>query len=156
MGVPDTITNYLRTNGIDFRLVEHPESRFSAETAQVAHIQGGKLAKAVVLEDGERYVLAVVPATCRVDIDAFERIFHRAFSLVPESDFPMLFRDCRIGAVPPIGEAYGIQTVVDDALTEPEEVYLEAGDHEHLIQLDHESFLAVIENAERGRVSYQA
>jgi Ala-tRNA(Pro) deacylase len=68
----------------------------------------------------------------------------------------MLFRDCRPGAVPPIGEAYGILTVVDDALTEPPEVFLEAGDHEHLIQLDHDAFLDLIENAERGRVSYQA
>jgi Ala-tRNA(Pro) deacylase len=156
MGVPGTITNFLRANGIEFRLVEHPRSRHSAETAHAAHVRGARLAKAVVLEDGERYVLAVVPSTHRVDVEAFERIFHRPFSLVREEDFAMLFRDCRPGAVPPIGEAYGITTVVDDALTEPPEVFLEAGDHEHLIQLDHDAFLDLIEDAERGRVSYQA
>jgi len=154
MGVPDTVTNYLRANGIDYHLMEHAPSHHSAETAQVAHIRGGQLAKAVVLEDGERYVLAVVPATHRVDVAAIEQIFHRSFGLVAEEDFPMLFRDCRPGAVPPIGEAYGITTVFDDALTEPEDVYLEAGDHEHLIHLGHDAFLSLIETSERGRVSY--
>jgi Ala-tRNA(Pro) deacylase len=98
-------------------------------------------------------VLAVVPATSWVDIEAIERIVERPLELVPEEDFPMLFRDCRPGAVPPIGEAYGIMTVVDDALTEPTDIYLEAGDHEHLIHVSHDSFLDLIEDFERGRIS---
>jgi Ala-tRNA(Pro) deacylase len=155
MSVPDTITNYLRANGIDFQILEHPPSSYSTETAQLAHVHGAQLAKAVVLEDGNRYVLAVVPATRRVDVDAVARLCNSRFlALVPEEDFPLLFRDCRPGAVPPIGEAYGIQSVVDESLTEPTDVYLEAGDHEHLIHLDHDAFLALIAPAERGQVSY--
>jgi Ala-tRNA(Pro) deacylase len=156
MGVPDTVTNFLHAHGIDFRLIEHPPSRFSAETATTAHVPPARLAKAVVLEDGSRYVLAVVPANRMVDAEAIARVFDGHFELAPEEDFPMLFRDCRPGAVPPIGEAYGIQTIVDDAMTKSAEVYLEAGDHEHLIRLEHDAFMRLIEHAERYRISYRA
>jgi len=156
MGVPDTVANFLHAKGIDFQLITHPTSHYSVETAQLAHIPRARLAKAVVLEDGNRYVLAVVPANRRVNGAAIDRIFHQHFEITPEDDFPMLFRDCHPGAVPPIGAAYGIETVVDDAMTEPPEVYLEAGDHEHLILLDHASFLKLIADAQRGPISHEA
>jgi len=156
MSVPDTVTNFLHAKGIDFRLISHSPSQYSVESAQAAHIPRSRLAKAVLLEDDERFLLAVVPANRRVDGAAIERIFHRRFEIAPEDDVPLLFRDCRPGAVPPIGDAYGVQMVVDDAMTEPPEVYLEAGDHEHLICLDHASFLALIAEAERGPISYPA
>jgi Ala-tRNA(Pro) deacylase len=129
MGVPATITNFLRANGIDFQIVTHAPTSSSSETAQRAHVPGDRLAKAVVLADGERYVLAVLPATHRVDTEELGKLLHRRIDLVDEDDFPMLFRDCRPGAVPPIGEAYGLLTIVDDAMTEPPDVYLEAEDH---------------------------
>lgn len=153
MSVPDTVTKFLRKNGIDFSVVEHAPTRHSTATAHAAHVKGEQLAKGVVLADDERYVLAVVPATRWVDVPAVARIVHKPLELVPEDDFPMLFRDCRPGAVPPIGEAYGIMTVVDDELTEPSDVYFEAGDHEHLIHLQRDAFMALIEPFERGRIS---
>ena len=156
MSVPDTVTNFLRQNGIDFQVVSHEPTRHSQETAHVAHVPGGQLAKGVVLADDEQYVLAVVPSTRWVDLAAVERIVHKPVELVPEEDFPMLFRDCRPGAVPALGEAYGIMTIVDDELTEPGAVYFEAGDHEHLIRVNHEAFLWLIEPLERGRISTQS
>lgn len=153
MSVPDTVTNFLRNNGIDFSVIAHAPTMHSAATAQAAHVPGAQLAKGVLLSDDEKYVLAVVPSTRWVDIGAVERIVRAPLELVPEDDFPMLFRDCRPGAVPPIGEAYGILTVVDDELTEPSDVYLEAGDHEHLLHLQHDAFLWLVEPFERGRIS---
>lgn len=153
MSVPDTVTNFLRKNGIDFSVIAHSPTRHSSATAHAAHVKGEQLAKGVVLADSEQYVLAVVPATRWVDLAAVERIVRKPLELVPEDDFPMLFRDCRPGAVPLIGEAYGIMTVVDDELTEPSDVYFEAGDHEHLIRVKHEAFLTLIEPFERGRIS---
>src|SRR5262245_52494895 len=114
MGVPDTITNYLRARDISFQVIEHATTRHSQETAHVAHVPGDRLAKAVVLADGERYLLALVPANRRLDTDAVADLLQCRLGLAAEEDFPMLFRDCRPGAVPAIGEAYGIQTIVDD------------------------------------------
>jgi Ala-tRNA(Pro) deacylase len=156
MGVPDTITNYLRAHDVSFQLVEHPVTRYSNETAQVAHVPGDRLAKAVVLADDDRYFLAVVPASRRLDTEACGDLAQCRLELADEGDFPMLFRDCRPGAVPPLGEAYGVQTIIDDAIDEASDVYFEAGDHENLVHVTHNAFVELMPNAWHGHISSRA
>jgi Ala-tRNA(Pro) deacylase len=153
MGIPDTITNYLHGREIAFDVVSHQPTMTSLETAQLAHIPGDRVAKAVVLEDGEEYVLAVVPATHRIDTEALSDLLDRDVFLVDEDDVAMVFRDCRYGAVPPVGGAYGLLTVIDEAIARQPDVYLESGDHEHLIHVDHKGFLKLMAGAERGSFS---
>jgi Ala-tRNA(Pro) deacylase len=50
------------------------------------------------------------------------------------------YADCEPGAVPALGEAYGIQVIWDDDLQYTADVYIEAGDHEHLIRLERRDF----------------
>ena len=114
--MPDTISNFMHRHGIDFDVVRHVRTETSQETAQAAHVPGDRLAKAVVLEDGDEFLMAVIPATHRLDRWALSEIIRRPFFLAEENDFAEVFRDCRRGAVPPIGEAYGIHTIVDQAL----------------------------------------
>ncbi len=156
MSIPDTITSYLHAHDIAYDVVSHPRTSHSSATAHAAHLPGTRVAKAIVMEDGERYVLVVIPATHRLDPVALRRFLRREAWFVDEADLPLLFRDCRPGAVPALGAAYGIDTVLDDEMTEPPDVYLEAGDHEHLIRLDHSTFARAFERAERGRISYHA
>jgi Ala-tRNA(Pro) deacylase len=154
MSVPDTVANYLRASQIPFSMVTHRPTRSSMETAEASRISGDRVAKAVVLEDGERYLMAVIPASHRIDTDALAEILDCDVHLVPEADFGLLFRDCRGGAVPPVGQAYGIHTVVDDAIAAQPDVYLESGDHEHLIHVDHEGFVRLMRTADHGRFSH--
>ena len=46
-----------------------------------------------------------------------------------EGELQILFRDCDLGAIPALGPAYGIETIVDERLDRAAEVWLEAGDH---------------------------
>lgn len=64
----------------------------------------------------------------------------RGFQLVGEDHVINRFDDCCHGAVPAFGQAYNRETVVDDSLLRKPEVFLEAGDHEELIQLSQEQF----------------
>lgn len=45
--------------------------------------------------------------------------------LADEGELGRLFRDCAPGAVPPIGECYGLDVIMDDSIQEQPEVYLE-------------------------------
>jgi len=152
--IPDTVTNFLERQRIDFEVVTHRPTATSLETVHAAHIPGEQLAKAVVFEDGERYLLAVIPATNRVDPWALADLLDRDVFIANEDDFRMVFRDCRPGAVPPIGQAYGMSTVVDDALIELPEVFFECGDHEHVIRVDRTAFAQLMQDAPHGAISY--
>jgi Ala-tRNA(Pro) deacylase len=154
MGIPSTVSEFLHAHEVDFTVVEHRMTVTSMETAEAAHVPGDAVAKAVVLEDGERYVLAVIPATHRLDAIALEGLLDREVRLVGEQDFAVLFRDCRRGAVPAVGHAYGVTTVVDVQLAARADVYLESGDHEHLIHVNRRGFARIMQGSERGAISY--
>jgi len=154
MGIPNTVSEFLHSHEVDFTVVPHRPTVTSMETAEAAHVPGDAVAKAVVLEDGERYVLAVIPATHRLDAIALEGLLDREVRMVGEQDFSVLFRDCRRGAVPAIGNAYGVTTVVDVALASRSDVYIEAGDHENLIHVNRRGFERLMAGSERGAISY--
>src|SRR5262249_13116039 len=103
MGIAHTVREYLDEAGVDYDLVHHaysPNSRRAAETARVPQDQ---LAKPVMLEDERGYVMAVVPASRRVELQSLERQTGRRLSLATERELRDLFVDCTRGAVPALG-----------------------------------------------------
>lgn len=153
MRIPDTVAHHLHAKEVPFTLVRHEPTQTSSATAHAAHIPERKLAKAIVLEDGRDYCLAVLPATHQIDWKAIGSMLHGPVRLVDESDLPMIFRDCRFGAVPPVGEPYGMSTVVESELAEEDDLYLEGGDHEHLLHVDREGFRQLIGRSMTGHFS---
>ncbi len=153
MTMAATLQRYLIRRGVDYELISHPHTACSAQTAQAAHIPGARLAKGVILEDDTGYLMAVVPASRHLRLGAVRALLHRNVGLATESELEALFGDCDRGAVPPVGAAYGLETVIDDSLTEEPEVYFEAGDHEELVRLSTEHFVGLLGSAHRGAIS---
>jgi Ala-tRNA(Pro) deacylase len=144
MAIAPTLEEFLRVRGVEFDLVAHPHSHSSAETAQLARLRGSYVAKAVVLGDDAGYLVAVVPATPHIQLAWLDKLVDRRLGLVTEEDLGRLFPDCELGAVPALGLAYGVETVVDEALFELPEVYLEAGDHQNLVRMSGRQFRALM------------
>lgn len=65
----------------------------------------------------------------------------------------LLFPDCTPGAVPPFGEAYGIDTVFDDSISEQADIYFEGGDHATLAHMAGPTFCKLMAHAKHGRFS---
>jgi len=150
------LLTYLEGKGVDFRLVHHRHTASSMRTAELAHVPGDRLAKGVVFKDKDGYVIAVAPATHQVLRDALNRALGRDLDFASEEEFARLFPDCQVGAVPPLAEAYGQEVVVDDSLRDCPEVFLEAGDHEQLIQVDGQAFERLFSNARRAHFTHHA
>jgi Ala-tRNA(Pro) deacylase len=94
-----------------------------------------------------------VPSNRRLDTEAVADLMQCRLELADEGDFPMLFRDCRPGAVPAIGEAYGVETIIDDAIDDASDVYFEAGDHENLVHVTHRAFAELMAHAWHGHIT---
>ncbi len=151
MAMAKTIKQYLDAHGVKYDLLTHQHTSSSMHTAQAAHIPGNQLAKSVVLKDSKGYLLAVLPATYHLDIRRLNEWLERNLDMVPEDDLPGLFTDCEPGAVPPIGSAYGMDTVLDEELARQSDIYFEAGNHRELIHVDAEQFSYIEGRARRGR-----
>lgn len=152
MSIPTRLSNYLEERGVRYEVFEHVHSRCSAETARRAHVPPHQLAKSVIVEDDSGLVMAVVPADKNVMFGALSRLLERRpLRLADEGRIAGLFADCDRGAVPALGMAWGVETVVDDELEASEFVYLEAGDHERLLRLTNEQFHELMLAARHGR-----
>jgi len=145
MSIPATLVEYLNQAGVDYRVEAHPHSESSMRTAEVAHISGEQLAKGVLLKDNNGYVLAVLPATHSVMLSSVHDLLERPLETAPEMDLQIVFADCELGAVPALGAAYQIDTIVEESLRRQPEIYFEAGDHEELIAVSGEDFELLLE-----------
>lgn len=153
MAIAPRLRWYLEAHRIDYQVIPHPHSGCSTETARSAAVPLDVLAKPVLLEDELGYVMAIVPASCRVDVRSLSDQLHRELELASEPELAALFHDCERGAMPPLGSPYRIPTVYDDALTGLDEVCFEAGDHEDVVRMRGEEFLRLLEGSRHGRFS---
>jgi len=147
MSIANRISRYLAEQEAEFDILDHPHSSTSTETAQLAHVPGDRIAKSVVLGDDRGYLLAVIPASCRVDLGELHRQTNRNLGLVTEYELGALFEDCEPGAVPPFGNVYDLDTIVDESLVEQSDIYFEAGDHESLVHVSAETFENLLADA---------
>ncbi|MDZ7804568.1 YbaK/EbsC family protein [Thiohalophilus sp.] len=152
MAIALTLQTYLAHKGIAYDLLPHRHTDTSVNSANSAHIPPDRLAKSVILEDENGYVMAVIPANRHVRIGRLNQVLNRRMGLATEAELSPLFNDCDPGALPPLGDAYGIATVVDESLEECPEVYLEAGDHEDLIHLKGTAFRRLMRGSQHARI----
>jgi len=153
MSIAATLQDHLLRKHITFTVVAHPPTQASILTAEVCHIPADSVAKGVVVRTNDRYVLAVLPASRRIGRAGLKAELGENFTLASESELAQLFEDCARGAIPPIGECYGLDTVVDDSIDEQPEVYLEGGDHATLVHMSHAQFASLTATARHGRFS---
>ncbi|CAG8864582.1 hypothetical protein PS627_01103 [Pseudomonas fluorescens] len=131
----------------DYDIVPHPHSSTSLESARTAGVPADRVAKSVMLDDRRgNYLMAVLPANRHLDMSKVRMT--GAWQLTHESGLPQLFEGCERGAIPALGEVYKIKMLLDPTLTRQGDVYLEAGDHDHLIHMSMEQYLKLVPHAE--------
>jgi len=141
---------YLDARGVKYEVLPHLRTQTSLQTARQAHIAPERLAKSVLLEDEQGYLMAILPASRRIELGRVERQLGLHMELATEPELVERFEDCQVGAVPALGEAFGIRTLIDDSLLVAEDIYFEAGDHEDVVHVDGDSFRELMSDAMHG------
>ena len=156
MAIASKLENYLKQRAVDYQVVTHSHSEYSMETAEKAHVHGDALAKGVLVKDDDGYLLVVLPADYQIELESLQKLLRQQVEMVGEATLGEVFDDCEVGAVPPIGMAYGVKTLWDPAssLGKLDEVFFEAGDHQTLVRMTGIHFHELMAPAERGEFSH--
>lgn len=146
MAPANRIMKVLDDFAVPYRRIAHRDAYTAGEVARESHVAKEATAKVVVVRDREgRPLMAVLPASARLDLGALEQATGRAaLRLATEHEMDTMFPDCEPGAMPPFGGPYDMPTYVDACLRQSPEVYFQAGNH-------HETF--VVPYAEYERLS---
>ena len=156
MSIAPTLQKYLTDQHVEYDLIEHPPTNSSIRTAVASGVPSSRVAKAVLLLDGNDFVLAVLPASSRLDMTELARYFDYRPRLATEPEIARLFNDCAPGALPPAGECYGIDVIIDDEIDAQPEVFFEGGDHVTLVHMSHPAFAQLMGQAQHGHFSTSA
>ncbi|MEJ2404881.1 MAG: YbaK/EbsC family protein [Candidatus Thiodiazotropha sp.] len=154
MGIAITLKEYLHNHHSRFEVIEHRRTDSALRTAEAAHVPGDQMVKSVLFGDDESYLLAVIPATHNVRLRDLAEITGRHLSFISETELGQAFADCEIGALPPVGSPYGIETLVDARLFQQQDLYFESGDHCTLLHMSGADFKDLEEESQIGVFSH--
>jgi Ala-tRNA(Pro) deacylase len=73
MAIAISVRQYLEDVEIEYDITRHPRTTTSCGTAETAGVPGDQVAKSVILEDEQGYLMAVVPATHHIRLGQLSR-----------------------------------------------------------------------------------
>ena len=153
MAIARTLKNFLDENDIEYEMVEHQHTESAVDSAKSSHVPPHQMAKAVVLEDDNGFIVSVLPSNNRLNLGWVNEELERNLRLATEPELKALFDDCETGAIPALSAAYGLKVIWDDQLKHASDIYIEAGDHEHLIHLKGDDFRRLMERLPHSVIS---
>jgi Ala-tRNA(Pro) deacylase len=124
------VSQFLTNHQVDFTIIPHSRTETTQHLAEAVHVSGDRVAKCVLLRTHPHYVLAVLPASYRINLPRLRKqLGVRDLELATETEVSDQFPDCEVGALPPFGSQFGVSCVVDRSLTDKEEIVFDAGAH---------------------------
>lgn len=135
------LKEFLDSHSIKYVTISHSPAYTAQMIAELAHISGKKLAKTVICKIDNKFAMAVLPASYRVDLEVLrDGVGAGQIELASEEEFKSLFPDCEVGAMPPFGNLYDMDVYVAEELAESDEVTFNAGSHTELVRMSYDDF----------------
>ncbi len=155
MELAPRLETFLAEQNAHYSLIHHTYTTSAFDAASAAHLPTSNMVKGVMLEDevDGQFVIAAIPANHRVKLAWVNQILNRKLVLADEAVSKELFPDCQVGAIPGVAQAYGLELIWEEELKLLVQLYFEAGNHEHLIQLDNAQFTRLFDSQPCGIIS---
>jgi Ala-tRNA(Pro) deacylase len=146
MPILTKLREYLDTQDVPYEVLSHRQAFTAQEVAQAQHVPGRDLAKVVMVRSGGAFVMLVVPAPYRVDLERARVALGKAdLVLATEDEFRGLFPQCEAGAMPPFGNLYDLPVFVDRTLTRDEAIVFNAGTHTQTVKMKYADFARLVQ-----------
>jgi len=153
------VTEHLQQRGSAFELLPHRQAYTSTDEARALGIDAGEVLKTLAVRTGPGYVLAVIPASRRLDLHLVREALgdHQA-RLASEEELGRDFPGYQLGALPPLGALLGSQVHVDPEVLEHDLVVFAAGTQTESVRMralelfasEQVTTVPLVKQAERG------
>ena len=135
------LETFLKARGIGFEKHSHTMTYTAQGLAQAEHVSGYLVAKPVVVKCSAGFVMCVLPAPKHLDLKRVGAVLgDDGVRMATEPEMAELFPDCELGAEPPIGAMFEMQTVMDRSLKEDENLIMQAGTHTESVKISREEW----------------
>ncbi len=136
MALLEKLRVFLDENHAGYAHTIHPQAYTARELASAEHLPSREVAKTVVVYGDNRYHMIVVPASRLVDFQEVRFTLGLTHArLATEKEVGELFPDCELGAMPPMGNLYGMPIYLDGTLAEEPMIAFHAGTHRDVVHM---------------------
>ncbi len=140
------VIDFLDKSGVSYEITEHRPAFTAQSMAAEEHEPGRYVAKPVIIKADDKYVMCVLSACCKIDLDALKSwLGTESVELADESDIIKLFPDCSPGAEPPFGNLYDLPTIIDKSLEADDHIIFQGGTHETAIRMSMDDYRRLAE-----------
>lgn len=150
MAIAENLKRYLDARHAAFELEQTAPFHSAHEAAALLAVAPREVVQAVPLHDRFGLVLAVIASDRHVNYEKLSRLLGRTLEPATTAQVLAAFRDCKGDALPPLGEAYGVRTILDDSLAGNDVIYFSGGDGETLVKVNSHLFFHLQRNAWLG------
>ncbi|MCL5798364.1 MAG: hypothetical protein M1366_06230 [Patescibacteria group bacterium] len=149
--VVEKIKNILVKNNLWFETFEHEPVMTSEEAAKVRleytlH-QGAKaiIIRVKITESNKRFVMLVFPADMRFDNKKVKEIFNaKDIRFATPEEIRKISGGVETGGIPPFGNLFGLEVLVDNGLFENEKIIFNAGDRRYSIAMKSADYKSLV------------
>ena len=130
------VIEFLDKSAVHYEVRAHPPAFTAQQMAAVEHERGKYVAKPVIVKADGKYVMCVLSACYKIDMAALKSgLGAKKVALAEEKETGALFDDCELGAEPPFGNLYDLQTIMDKALEKDDHITFQAGTHDQAVRM---------------------
>jgi len=140
------VIEFLDKSAVHYELSEHPPAFTAQQMAAVEHEPGKYVAKPVIVKADGKYLMCVLAACYRIDMAALKsQLGTKSIALAEEKETGALFDDCELGAEPPFGNLYDLQTIMDKALEKDDHITFQAGAHDKAVRMSMDDYRKLVQ-----------
>lgn len=136
MPLLEKLRRFLEDNHAEYSHTVHSLAYTAREVASAEHLPAREVAKTVIVHGDNGYHMLVLPSNKLVDFQEIRMALGFTHArMVPETELSRLFPDCELGAMPPVGNLYGMPVYLDSGLAGEEMITFNAGTHRDVVHM---------------------
>ena len=141
--VYEKIIKLLEKREIEFQKYEHESVFTSEESAKVRGTTVHQGAKALVLQADKEFILLVLPADLKADLNRFKEILKFKKLAMASKESVEAKTGLEVGSIPPFGSLLGMKTYLDVRLSDNDEIAFNVGRHNKSVKMKYSDFVKV-------------
>lgn len=150
MSISTQIETCLTEQGIQFKIISGDAVAPLHQLRSASEISASSVVTMVVLEDSIGKIQVLMPINAFLDLTKLCEALGRNFRGLTEQDCVQLAEKHGMDKIPAIPLLNEIPTVVDKALLDCKQLYLDVGNSDAYLELSQAEFLKLVETAETG------
>ena len=145
MPIPKKVESYLKKTNKKFEEISHKTVYTAYDLAQTLKKELKSIAKTLVIQADKAYILAIVPASARLDLKKLKKALGVKKISIPDEKIMIKVFRVKPGAISAFGKLHKVKTVIDKSLTKVKDIILQTGSFTDSVRMKVKDFIEIEE-----------